>query len=124
MKKNVKITHHILFAIIALFSSCGDNSPGCPFCSDELATESVLPIGTEVFGIEMKWSALQEAPSIVDPSLVCEDTFQEVLLRRHIRAGSCIWTPQCKVILGTVIGPTSNYGLFADADLSTGHPVT
>ena len=122
MKKYVKITYFTLILFILLFSSCGDNSPGCPFCSDELATESVLPIGTEVLGIEMKWNALQEAPSIADPSLVCEDSFQDVLLRRHIRAGSCIWTPQCKIILGTVIGPTSNYGLFADADLSVGQP--
>lgn len=122
MKKQVRITDLILCVIIILFSSCGDDSDGCPFCSDDLATEVVLPNGTESLIIEMKWSALQEASSIVDPSLVCEDNFQDVLLRRHIRASACVWTPQCKIILGTVVGPTSNYGLFADADVSLGQP--
>jgi len=121
--KNYLTTPFVLsFLLICFLSSCGDNSPGCPFCTDELASESVLPIGTEARIIEMKWNALEEAPSVIDPSLVCEDNYQDMLLRRHIRAGSCIWTPQCKVVMGTVFGPIDNYGLFADTDLEFGEP--
>jgi hypothetical protein len=69
--------------------------------------------------LQVKWNALNGAPSIDDPSLLCEETFGELLQNRHLRAGLCNWT-QCKILLGPVIGSTANFGLFDDPDLSAG----
>ncbi|MEX0884754.1 MAG: hypothetical protein WDZ72_14900, partial [Cyclobacteriaceae bacterium] len=104
-----------------LTSNCGSPPSGCPHCSDDLQLPSILPENVPFRTLEMKWSALNGAPTIDDPSLVCEDSFGEVLLNRHLRAGTCNWT-QCKILLGTVFGSTANYGLFDDPDLSVGAP--
>ncbi|SHN22914.1 Metallo-peptidase family M12B Reprolysin-like [Cyclobacterium lianum] len=104
---------------VLLISACDPPPPGCPHCSDDLQLPSILADDIPFRTLEMKWNALNGAPSIDDPSLLCEDSIDEVLLNRHLRAGLCNWT-QCKILLGTVFGPTSNYGLFNDPDLSVG----
>ncbi|HSI77519.1 MAG TPA: hypothetical protein VK957_16580 [Lunatimonas sp.] len=106
---------------ILLTSNCAPPAPGCPHCSGDLQLPSILPGNTPFRSLEMKWCALNGAPSIDNPSLVCEDNFEEVLLNRHLRSGTCNWI-QCKILLGTVFGPTANYGLFDDPDLSVGAP--
>lgn len=106
---------------LLLVSNCGSPPPGCPDCSDDLQLPSILPNDVPFRTLEMKWSALNGAPSIDDPSLLCAETFGEMLLNRHLRASLCNWT-QCKILLGTVFGPTANYGLFDDPDLSVGAP--
>lgn len=106
---------------LLLTSNCGSPPPGCPDCSDDLQLASILPDEVPFRTLEMKWNALNGTPAVDDPSLLCEDTFEEVLLNRHLRAGLCNWT-QCKILLGTVFGSTANYGLFDDPDLSVGAP--
>ncbi|MBD3628177.1 hypothetical protein [Cyclobacterium sp.] len=102
-----------------LSSNCDTPPPGCPHCSDDLQLPSILPEEVPFRVLQVKWNALNGAPSIDDPSLLCEESFGEVLLNRHLRAGLCNWT-QCKILLGPVIGSTTNFGLFDDPDLSVG----
>ncbi|WP_439481632.1 hypothetical protein [Cyclobacterium plantarum] len=102
-----------------LNSTCDTPPPGCPHCSDDLKLPSILPEEVPFRVLQVKWNALNGAPSIDDPSLLCEETFGEVLLNRHLRAGLCNWT-QCKILLGPVIGSTAHFGLFDDPDLSAG----
>lgn len=104
---------------LLLGSNCGSPPAGCPDCSDDLQLPSILPEEVPFRVLEVKWNALNGAPSIDDPSLLCEENFGEVLLNRHLRAGLCNWT-QCKILPGTVFGSTANYGLFDDPDLSVG----
>ncbi|NHE56495.1 zinc metalloprotease [Cyclobacterium plantarum] len=106
---------------ILLTNNCGTPSPGCPHCAEDLQLSSILPGDTPFNSLEMKWCALNGVPSVEDPSLVCEDNVEEVLLNRHLRAGTCNWT-QCKILVGTIFGPTANYGLFDDPNLSIGAP--
>lgn len=106
-----------------ILPKCGDNSPGCPFCSEELKPSSTaVPTSAEVKSIQMKWVALAGAPSIDDPSLVCEDNFRDVLFRRHARASACVWTEQCRIVLSSLFGPDPNYDIIPDQDLSIGQP--
>ncbi len=109
-----------IVSISILLVSCGDPSPECPFCHDELVQEIVLE-DTELLALRVRWSALEEAATIVDPSLVCEDSHSDALFRRNVRANSCILVPQCKIFLGQIAVP-NNYGLFVDPDLSVGDP--
>jgi hypothetical protein len=116
----------IFIPIIIFFiflTSCGQKQPGCPFCTTDLQQASVLPLpANPLKALQIKWVALSGAPSILDPSTVCENDFKDVLFRRHIRASGCIWTPQCKIILRSVFGPEPNYGIINDPDLSIGEP--
>ncbi len=105
-----------------LLSSCGTNQRGCPFCTSDLQEDRVVSPSTPLKGLYMKWVALPGAPSISNPSLVCEDDFKDVLFRRHIRAASCIWIPQCRIALTPAFSPDSNYGIIQDQDLSIGQP--
>ncbi|MCF6262575.1 MAG: hypothetical protein L3J24_03175 [Xanthomonadales bacterium] len=103
---------------VLILSSCGDPSANCPFCRDE---QDVGLEGQELMAVRVRWSALEEAAYMIDPSTVCEDTPSDALFRRNIRANSCIFVPQCKIFLGQIAVP-NNYGFFQDTDLSVGIP--
>ncbi|WP_162342704.1 hypothetical protein [Cyclobacterium salsum] len=123
MTRNTLISLRYCMGAMALLltTTCGSPPAGCPDCSDDLQLTSILPDDFPFRTLEVKWNALNGTPAIDDPSLLCEDNFEEVLLNRHLRAGLGNWT-QCKILLGTVFGSTANYGLFDDPDLSVGAP--
>ncbi len=116
----MKSLRTLSFALIAILmlSSCGDPSAGCPFCRDP---EGVVLEDEELMAVRIHWSALDDAASMVDPSIVCEETPSEALFRRNVRATECIWVPQCKIFLGEIAVP-GDYGFFNDPDLSVGNP--
>lgn len=117
---SMKSFYASLFFLITVLtiSSCGDPSASCPFCRDE---QDVVLEDEELMAIRIRWSALQEAAYMIDPSTVCEETPSNALFRRNIRANSCVLVPQCKIFLGQ-IGVPSNYGFFEDTDISLGEP--
>jgi hypothetical protein len=73
----------------------------------------------------MKWCGIAQAPSVADPTLVCQNPgdFKTMMWRRHERASDCIWIQQCQLTLrsGGAI-QSSDYKSFADLDTSIGTP--
>lgn len=94
--------------------------PGCPRCMPEPA---VLSSAHPLIEIPMKWCAIAQAPSILDPSLVCESTFKDFLWRRHERASDCVWIPQGRITMRSgAVGGSANFKSFDDLDISIGQP--
>jgi len=110
----------LLAAVVAALSACGSDEPGCPSCTAELRQPQVLAADIPFLVLHMKWVGLPGAPIIESPAEVCEASFDDALFRRHIRASSCIWAPQCRIALRSVFGPEPGYGLIDDPDLSVG----
>lgn len=113
----------ICLGLVALVSGAcgGDSSPGCPFCDNDLQADNIaVPESAEALAVEMAWIAVQGSPTVEDPSLVCEDNFKDVLWRRHVRANSCIWTEQCRIVLTPVFQTNPQYQIIPDPSLATG----
>jgi len=68
----------LLFSLITVLaiSSCGDPSAGCPFCRDE---QEVVLEDEDLMAVRVRWSALEEAAYMIDPSTVCEETRSDAL---------------------------------------------
>ncbi len=73
-------------------------------CTPELKADPVLPADTEALAVGLRWCGLIGAPAVDDPSLVGEDTFKDMMWRRHERASECIWIPQCRITLRSAAG--------------------
>lgn len=73
-------------------------------CTPDLKAAPVLPADTESRAVGLRWCGIIGAPAVDDPSLVGEDSFKDMLWRRHERAAECIWIPQCRVTLRSAAG--------------------
>jgi hypothetical protein len=84
------------------------------------ADSIAVPNNAEALAVEMAWVAVQGSPTVEDPSLVCEDNFRDVMWRRHVRANSCIWTKQCRIVLTPVFNANPSYQIIPDPRTTVG----
>jgi len=95
--------------------------PGCPYCTKE---PPVVASNKKLLHASMKWCGIAEAPSVNDPTLVCQMDPRTMMWRRHERASDCIWIPQCRITMRSGAGfvTHNNFKVIPDLDTTTGMP--
>jgi hypothetical protein len=95
-----------------------------PSCTWPTQEPAVVSSTEPQLHISVKWCGISEAPSVDDPTIVCQNPgdFKTMMWRRHERASDSIWIPQCRMTLrsGGAI-QKADYLEFADLDTGIGN---
>jgi hypothetical protein len=117
-----RLATQIVFLLCLLISPTSFGyGPGCPYGTKE---PPAVPSNKTLLYASMKWCGIAEAPSVSNPSLVCEMDPRSMMLRRHQRASDCIWIPQCRITMRSGAGfvAQNNFKVINDLDTSIGLP--
>lgn len=90
--------------IAALIGSTAPAAAGPPNCSP-CYTPSLwtFPVTPQIPGLfktmSMRWCAIAEAPTVLDPTLVCQPTLEAAMWRRLVNANECVMLPGALISL-------------------------